>query len=145
MFLLWCKSICISCKSCEHLFHDILILVKFSMVIILLFPRWRLFVDCTQYLRPSCLMMVDDALGMGWDKGICCNHSLLLSLWKFSFCCGQPANPNRPLACGGDLEVRETLECFSFPLLIDSSNLNGYLSVCWTCLLLIDLMGERNH
>lgn len=75
-------------------------------------------------------MMEDEALGFEWDKDICRNHSLLLSLWKFSFCCGQPANPNRPLACGGDPEVRETLECFSFPFLIDSSNPNSYLAVC---------------
>ncbi len=54
-------------------------------MIILLLPRWRLFVDCTQYLRLSCLMTVDEALSSGWDEDACCNHSLLLSLWKFSF------------------------------------------------------------
>ncbi len=53
-------------------------------MIILLLPRWRLFVDCTQYLRLSCLMTVDEALSSGWDEDACCNHSLLLSLWKFS-------------------------------------------------------------
>jgi len=94
-------------------------------VIILLLPRWRLFVDCAQYLRLSCLMMVEEALSSGWDERVCRNHSLLLALWKFSFCSDQPAKPDWPDTCGG------TLKSFSFPLLIDSSNPNSYLAVWW--------------
>lgn len=100
-------------------------------MIILLLPRWRLFVDCAQYLRLSCLMMVDEALSFSWDEDVCRNHSLLLSLWKFSFCSDQPAKPDWADMCGGGLEVHRRLECFSFPLLIDSSNPNSYLAVWW--------------
>lgn len=134
--------ICISHKSCEHLLHDILIFCKVQLGDYS--PAAQMKIVCWLRSVFTSVLSDDGRWGLELRLGRRCSlqSQPFTLLMKIQFCCGRPAKPDRADACGGGLEVHWRLECFSFPLLIDSSNPNSSLAV-WRDLFTIDWFDGR--